>query len=229
MVHSFPTRRSSDLSLISSVISGEVKLDPTTGNLLTVTANGLRIDCGDVLTCVGESGGIAVADSPGIDFTLAGSTVSGDLKSVFVQSSAVSFTHTLGGVGTFQDINEVPDLLIPVDGVYDVMAEAAGNATITPAAPGIVVGAEVSLALFKNNVIVPNSETQCILNSQGSSSADQPALQLHGTGAVRRLVTCVAGDTFQLYASRNSVAGTTSQIISASDGRSRLSAHRIGA
>lgn len=218
-----------DLSLLSSVISGEVKIDPTTGNLLTATANGLRIDCGDVLTCVGESGGIAVADSPGIDFTLAGSTVSGDLKSVFVQSSAVSFAHTLTGVGAFQDINEVPDLLIPTDGVYDVMAEASGNATITGAAPGIVVGAGVTFALFKNNVLVANSETRCILNSQGSSSADQPALQLHSSGAVRRLLSCVAGDTFQLYASRNSVSGTTSQIVSGSDGRSRLSAHRIGA
>lgn len=218
-----------DLSLLSSVISGEVKIDPTTGNLLTANANGLRIDCGAVLACVGESGGIAVADSPGIDFTLAGSTVSGDLKSVFVQSSAVSFTHTLTGTSTFQDINEVPDLIIPADGVYDVMAEGVGNATITAAAPGDVVGAAVTLALYKNNVLVPNSETRCMLNSQGSSTAQQPALQLHGTGTARRLVSCVAGDTFQMYASRNSVAGTTSQIVSGSDGRSRLSAHRIGA
>jgi hypothetical protein len=219
------------MTLLGGIITSAANLDPVTGNLLTVTPNGLRVDCSAVLECVGESAGIAVADSPGIDFTLSGSTVSGDLKSVFVQSAAVSFTHALGFVGVYQDINEVPDLVIPANGVYLVTAEAAGVATITPAGPGTTVGASVSMALFKNNALVPNSETRCILNSQGAPIAGMtmPALQLHGSGSASRYLTCVAGDTFQLYGARNSDAGTTSNIVSGTDGRSRLSAHRIGA
>jgi hypothetical protein len=218
-----------DLTLLGSIISGAVKLDPVTGNVLKATADGLRVDCSDILTCVGESAGIAVADSDGIDFTLTGSTVSGDLKSVYAQSSVVSFTHLLvAGAGVFVDINEVPDLVIPADGVYEVTGEAEGNATIIGVGPGSVVNAAVSIALYKNNVIVPNSETRCMFISQGTSTADQPALQLHATGSASRLVSCVAGDTFQLYASRNSSAGTTTQIVSNGDGRSRMSARRIG-
>jgi len=220
-----------DMTLLNGIISAATKLDPASGNLLKATANGLRVDCSDILACVGESSGVAVADSDGIDFTLSGSTVSGDLKAVFAQTAAVTFAHTLGGVGTYQDINEVPDLVIPADGVYLVTAEAAGNATITQASPGTVVNASVSMALFKNNVIVPNTETRVILNTQGAPVAGEtePALQLHGSGSVSRYVSCVAGDTFQLYGARSSDPGTTSQILSNNLGRSRISAHRIGA
>lgn len=218
-----------DLTLLGGIITADVELDPVAGNLLTLTANGLRVDCDDIIECVGESEGVAVADSPGINFSLAGSTVSGDLVANFVQSAAVSFSHTLSGVGVYEDISEVPDITIAVDGVYEVTAEAAGNATITSAIAGTAVAASVSLALYKNNVLVPNSETRAILNSQGSPTTAEPALQLHGSGSVTRYVTCVAGDTFQLYGARVSDAGTTSQIVSGTTGRSRLSAHRIGA
>lgn len=218
-----------DLTLSNGIITAATKFDPATGNLIKATANGLRVDCSDILDCVGESAGVQVADSPGIDFTLAGSTVSGDLRARAVQSAAVSFAHTLTGVGTYQDINEVPDIVIPTDGIYVVTADAVGNATITQAGAGTQVDASVSMALFKNNVLVPNSETRLILNTQGITTTTEPALQLHSSGSVTRFVTCVAGDTFQLYGARNSAAGTTSQIVSGTDGRSRLIAYRIGA
>lgn len=218
-----------DLTLLNGIISAAAKLDPAPGNLLTATANGLRVDCSDVLACVGESAGVAVADSPGIDFTLAGSTVSGDLKPVFAQTAAVTFAHTLTGVDTYQDINEVPDLTITVPGTYLVTADAVGNATITEGVS--VVNAAAAFALFKNGVIVPNTETRLILNSQSlpDPGDQEPALQLHASGSVSRYVTCVAGDDFQIYAKRNSVEGTTTQILSNANGRSRISAHRIGA
>lgn len=219
-----------DLTLLNGIITGAVKFDPASGNLVKQTANGIRVDCSDILDCVGESQGIAVADSPGIDFTLAGSTVSGDLKSVFAQTAAVSFNHTLTGLNVYQDINEVPDLVIPADGTYLVTVDAVGNATNTQAGPGTVVTTSVAMALFKNNVMVPNSETRLMLNSQGAPVAGEtePAYQLHGSGSASRYVTCVAGDTFQVYGARNSDAGTTSQIVSNSNGRTRISAHRIG-
>ena len=219
-----------DMTLLNGIISAETVLDPATGNLLVAGPNGLRVDCSDVLDCVGDSSGIAVTDSTGIDFTLTGSTVSGDLNAVFAQTAAVTFSHTLGFVGTYQDINEVPDLVIPADGFYEVVAEAAGDATITPAGAGTVVNASVSMALYKNNVIVPNTETRLILNVQGAPSPGEtePALQLHGSGSVSRIVSCAAGDTFQIYGARVSDPGTTSRILSDGFGRSRISAHRIG-
>lgn len=219
-----------DMTLLNGIISAATKLDPASGNLLVAGVNGLRVDCSDVLDCVGESSGIAVADSVGIDFTLAGSTVSGDVNAVFAQTAAVTFAHTLGGVGTYQDINEVPDLVIPEDGFYEVTATAVGNATITSAGPGTVVNASVSMALYKNNVIVPNTETRLIENTQGAPvpGETEPALQLHSSGTVSRIVSCAAGDTFQIYGARVSDPGTTSQIISNGNGRSRISAHRIG-
>jgi hypothetical protein len=214
--------------LLNGIISGATKLDPVGGNLLVATANGLRVDCSSVLECVGESAGIAVEDSAGINFSLVGSTVSGDLRARSVQSAAVSFAHTLTGAGTYQDITEVPDIVAPTDGTYMVTADAVGNATITGAAAGTQVDASVSMALFKNNVLVPNSETRLILNTQGLAVTAEPGLQLHASGSVTRFVTCVAGDTFQMYGARISASGTTSQIVSGTTGRSRLIAHRIG-
>lgn len=150
------------------------------------------------------------------------------LNPSITQTASLTFTHTLGGVNTFEEITELGDLIVPLDGLYEVTFDAQGNATNTPAAPGNIVATAATAALYKNDVFVPNTETMLQLNSQGSSTVDQPALQMRGTGSCTVPVQCVAGDRLSLYGKRNSDAGTTTQIVSNSNGRTRITATRLG-
>lgn len=151
------------------------------------------------------------------------------LKPTFVQSVAANFVHVLDGAAdVYEQIGELPTVIIPVDGTYLVSFEAHGNATNTAAIPGTVVGTSVAAALYKNGALLGNTETRLITNIQGSSTVDQPALQLHATGAATRVATFAAGDTLQVWGSRNADAGTTCQIVSNSTGRTRITAVRLG-
>ncbi len=58
-------------SLIGSNLTGSVKLDGTAGNLISVAAGGLRVDCAAIAAC-GSATHLMVTDSSSIDFTLTG-------------------------------------------------------------------------------------------------------------------------------------------------------------
>lgn len=150
------------------------------------------------------------------------------LNATAVMTAGATFTHTLGGTNVFEEITELGDLILPEDGLYEVTFDAQGNATNTPAGPGTIVATAATAALYKNDVFVANTETMLQLNSQGSSTVDQPALQMRGTGSCTVTVQCVAGDRLSLYGKRNSDAGTTTQIVSNSNGRTRITAVRLG-
>lgn len=59
-----------DLSLIGDTLSADVKLDPVAGNLIVDTANGLRLDCAGISSCLG--GNFTAVDTPTLDLTLTG-------------------------------------------------------------------------------------------------------------------------------------------------------------
>jgi hypothetical protein len=226
-----------DLSLVASILTAAVKLDPAGGNLLQQVANGLRVDCAAVAACVGGASAVHVADSPGIDFTESGAgtvvdprIISGDLKAVFLQSSAATWTHSIVAAnGVFEKITELPNLAATVPGLYFVTADAVGNATIPVNAGGSAVAAAVSFYLAKNDVLVPNTETQIPLVSQGNPTVAQPALGVQNEGSASRIVQLAAGDFLSIWGMRNSGAGAVSQILSSNAGRTRITAIRIGA
>ena len=227
-----------DLSLLASVFSGNVKVDGLPGNLLEIVAGqGRRVDCGDVAACVGTAADVGVLDSNGIDFSTSGAgtpgdprIISGDTKAVFFETAAVAFTRTLSGTAdVYEEVTELPDLQLTTPGRYIVAYEATGNATITSAGAGVTVAAACAMALYKNGVLVSNSETRLTLNSQGQATTTEPALQIHGSGTGLAVVTSDGDDLFTIWAARNSVAGTTTTIISNSNGRTRIRAWRIGA
>lgn len=68
-----------DLTLVAGspdILTGAVKLDPAAGNLITATANGIRLDCATISSVCGIVA-ITVLDSTSIDFTIAGGQISG--------------------------------------------------------------------------------------------------------------------------------------------------------
>jgi hypothetical protein len=152
-----------------------------------------------------------------------------ELNHHFVQNNVETFApHVLNGAqDVFEKIVAFDDVVIPVDGYYIVTMDARGNATITSASPGTIVAASVSAQLRVNNVAVAGTETMLITNSQGSSTVDQPALQLHGTGSCTRTLFLTAGQALSLWGKRNADPGTTTSILSDDDGRCRITATRI--
>lgn len=151
------------------------------------------------------------------------------LRTHYAQTPAASFAHVLDGPqNTFEEITELGELDITVPGFYEVTFDAQGNATNTSAAPGAVVATTATAALFRNGALVPNTETMLQLNSQGSSTVDQPALQMRGTGSATQVVQLAAGDKLTVWGKRNSDPGTTTEIVSNSNGRTRITAVRIG-
>jgi hypothetical protein len=224
-----------DLSLLASVISGNVNVDALPGNLLGIVAGGLRVDCDDVAACVGSAADVGVLDSDGIDLSTTGAgtpgdprIISADTKAVFFQTAAVIFTRTLSGTAdVYEEVTELPDLQLTTPGTYIVAYEAVGNATIT--AGTSAVSAACAMALYKNGALVANSETRLILNSEGLPTTTEPALQLHASGTGIAVVTSDGDDLFTIWAARNSAAGTTTTIISNTNGRTRIRAWRIGA
>lgn len=226
-----------DLTLVASILSAAAKIDPAAGNLLEQVANGLRVDCADVAACVGGASAVHVADSPGIDFTESGAgtvvdprIISGDLKAVFLQSSAATWTHNIAAANlVFEKITELPNLVCVTPGLYWVTADAVGAATIPANAGGSTIAAQVSFYLAKNDVLVPNTETELPLVSQGNPTTAQPALGITNEGSTSRIVQLAAGDFLSIWGMRNSGAGATSAVQSSSSGRTRITAIRIGA
>jgi hypothetical protein len=147
----------------------------------------------------------------------------------FAQSNPQAFIFVLDGdQDTFEKVTSFDDVSVPVDGYYTLTADAHGNATITSAAPGTTVNAQVSFQVRRNNSPIAGTETILMLNSQGSSTVDQPALQLHGSGSCTRAVFLSTGDAISIWAKRNSDLGTTTDIRSDTQGRCRLTLVRFG-
>ena len=159
------------------------------------------------------------AFNPGVSFTP---------LHVSYQTAVATFSKTLTGAsGTFEEITEIPDLVIVEPGVYLVEWDMHGQATNTAAGAGTPVNTAAMGALYKNDVLVPNSETMLMLNTQGNAVTAEPALQLRSTGSGKQIVTCAANDILELWAARSSSAGTTTTIESGTLGRTRLVATRI--
>lgn len=164
------------------------------------------------------------------DFDVVGGRL--ELKTTFVQSAATNFTHVLDGATDVpEQIGELASVIIATAGWYLVNYAIHGNATITPAAPGISVSASAAGYLYRNGVLVPNTETRVVTLIQGAptpAGGEEPALQSHATGSGGVVVALGAGDTLQIWGSRNSDPGTTTQILSSGTGRTRISALRLG-
>jgi hypothetical protein len=146
-----------------------------------------------------------------------------------VQSNPQTFEFVLNGAqDVFEKITSFADVVIPLDGYWFITMDAHGEATITGATPGTVVNAEVSAEMRVNNNPVAGTETMLQSTVQGSSSVDQPALAQHGSGSASRLLLLNAGDRVSIWGKRNSDPGTTTQVISNTRGRCRITAIRIG-
>ena len=162
------------------------------------------------------------------DFKVEAGTGRLQLAHHFVQNSPEAFVFVLDGANdVFEKVTDFDDVTIAVDGYYIVTMDARGNATITSATPGTVVAASVSAQLRVDNVAVAGTETLCATASQGSSTVDQPALQIHGTGSSTRTLFLTAGQKLSLWGKRNADAGTTTTMLSDDDGRCRITATRI--
>lgn len=150
-------------------------------------------------------------------------------KVTYYQTAVATFTHALSGVqDVYEQVTELTGLTIPVAGLYELGWTGVGNATITSAGAGTVVAVAAACAVYQNGVLIPNTETRMILNSQGSPTTQEPALQLHASGSGIRVIQCAAGDVLTMWAKRVADAGTTTDIHSDNAGRTRITAIRLG-
>lgn len=65
------------LILSGTTLSANVKLDTASGNLLVANANGLRLDCAALTSCLVSAGVTTVADTATIDASISGAGTSG--------------------------------------------------------------------------------------------------------------------------------------------------------
>lgn len=227
-----------DLSLLASVISGNVKLDPLPGNLLQIVAGqGLRIDCDDVADCVGSAADVGVSDSPGINFSTSGAgipgdprIITGDLIAAFFQTSAITFSRTLSSANdVLETVTELPALTLTTPGLYIVNMEVQGTITNASAGAGVGVSSSISAYMLRDGTLVPNTETRLSNLIQGNATTTEPALGVGVTGSATRAVFSDGTTQVRVAASRNLAGASTAVINSNSTGRTRITAWRIGA
>jgi hypothetical protein len=225
-----------DLSLLASVISGNVKVDALPGNLLKAVAGGLRVACTDVAACVGTAADVGVQDGPGVDLSTSGAgtpgdprIISADTKAVFYQTSAITFSRTLSsGNDVIETVTELPALVLATAGLYMVTMDVQGTITNMGVASG-TVSSSMSAYLMRDGVLVPNTETRLSNLIQGTASTAEPALGVGVTGSSTRAVFSDGTTQLRVAASRN-LAGTSSAAVNSnSTGRTRITAWRIGA
>lgn len=146
-----------------------------------------------------------------------------------LRSATANFIHTLDGPnGVWEEITEIPELVVTVAGLYVVVADWHGNANNTPATPPTAVATNVMGSIAKNDVVQVGTETSVIVNSQATTTTAQPGYQIHSTGSCTEFMNLVVGDRLSLYASRAADAGTVCEIQSNPTGRTRLRAWRLG-
>lgn len=219
------------------VVAGDAKIDPVAGNLLSLAAGGLRVDCVAVAACAAAqtpSGYTQVVDSPGIDFGISGNgtpglpyQVTGDLKAVFQELAPADFSHSIVTAdNVWGQITPAGQLVVAVAGTYLVDYAVRGSITITGSTSAIA--GQTVAGLYKNGALVANTERLVALISQGLAGTAQPALQMQGTGSCAKVLALAAGDILQLWTKRTSAAGNTNTIECNNGGRTNLAIHRIG-
>jgi hypothetical protein len=226
-----------DLQLLNGIINAALKLDPAPGNLLEVLATGLRLDCADVAACVSGAAQVTVADSPGIDFSSSGAgipgdprVISGDTKAVFAQTSSITFTRNLTAANdVLETVTELPALTLTVPGLY--IAEMEVNGVATNAGSSAAVSTSVSAYLLRDGTLVPNTETRLSNLIQGTAGGNpaEPALGSSVTGSATRAVFSDGTTQLRIAASSVRGVGSTASINSNAQGRTRITAWRIGA
>lgn len=225
-----------DLSLLASVISGNVRVDALPGNLLGVVAGqGLRVDCAAVAACVGTAADVGVSDSAGIDLSTSGAGIPGDpriitadTKAVYYQTVANTFTRTLAGAAdVYEEVTELPDLILATPGLYIATMDVVGTAT--NAGSTAAISTNVSAAMYRDGVLVPGTETKLSSVIQGLAGTAQPALGVACQGSASRAIFSDGTTALTVWASRNAGAGSTATINSNNTGRTRIIAWRIGA
>lgn len=144
------------------------------------------------------------------------------------QSPSLNFVRDLGGAANaYAVVTDVPALVVPISGAYEVTADVHGMAAVQAVAAGSVVEASVFAALAVNGVLQAGTETTVVRNAFGSPGTAQPAHTVESTGAVTRFFQLTAGDQIQLFAARFSDPGTTSRVVSNVQGRTRLTFKRL--
>lgn len=224
-----------DLSLLNNIITGNVKLATDPGNLLQILATGMYLSCDDVAACVGTAADVGVLDGPGVDLSTSGAgtpgnprIISADTKSVFYQTSAVTFSHPITTANTYELISEIPALTLPTPGLYIVTTDVVGVATNLGSTAGI--STSIYAQLRRDGVAVPNTETRLASVIQGNAAAAQPSLGVASTGSSTRAVFSDGTTVLTVWAANaEDNAGSTATITSDATGRSRITAWRIGA
>lgn len=150
------------------------------------------------------------------------------LDSHFAESSLHTFEFVLNGAqDVFEEVTDLPELVVPVTGLYIVVYDARGKAAVQSVAAGSIVGASVSAQLRIDNVVVPNTERMLAATIQGLPGLEQPALQTQGTGSCTTILQLNAGEGLSVWAKRNADAGTVTSVMSDDDGRTSIVIYRL--
>ena len=136
-----------------------------------------------------------------------------------------NFTHNLAGAdGVFEQITEVPALVVPASGTYVVTITARGQVGLP--ADAVTHTASVYAALAKNGVVVAGTELMVANLVKGGTTAT-PTLNADGSSSLTASLVLAAADTLTLWAARTSVTAAVTSILSSTTGRSRIFARRI--
>lgn len=166
------------LSLVSNILTASAIIDPTTGNLLTITGSGLRVDCTDVATCVAGSVNIQGANSTTVQTAVTGA---GTMVSPYIVTSSVIIDPVVGNrlVGSGTGLKVVEPL--PRNGLN--VGSTSPGATAIPGVTTTIDTATISITnpsatspalvhlTYVASVTVSLDSTQGITISLGDGSA----------------------------------------------------------
>ena len=154
------------------------------------------------------------------------------LNPTTAQSASATFSHALTGVdGTYENINELPGVVVPINGLYLVMWDIHGYIALPSPNIGIDLQGQVMGALSIDNVFQANTETMiATLNEGAPASADEdvPALGQEATGSGSRIFQLTAGQVLRIMGAQSGNGSNDSRILSDGDGRCRITIVRLG-
>jgi hypothetical protein len=196
-----------------------VRIDPAACNALTRTAHGLLVP----QTLLETGPGLRLTPPQEDDCPQVWRL---DLNAAWTQTPAtLAFRHDLTGAAReWEIVSEVPTLTIPRAGAWEVNFQARGLIELTANQGPTAVAAGVTVAMFKNDVLVNGTEALVVhanepVNDQGKHLQTTASRQfIHGFNE---------GDTIQLAARRTTTTGTAA-VVSNADGRTYLTAHWLG-
>lgn len=148
----------------------------------------------------------------------------------FVQTGNRTFVYELDGAdGVFEQVTDIPPVIVPLDGIWVVTVDVRGTAVITPTASGVDAVAAVLAELRLNGALVPASQTTVSRIARDLTTTVQPQFEVSTTGSVTRVMTLAAGDLITVWGARmGTPVGVTTQIVSNGNGQTRLTMWRIG-